>query len=153
MANFRFDKLLKLRETERNEAKNAFLDAQSLRHDAERRLAEIDAQLEAERADTRRAREVGAIGALELQHRQRFRERLLAERAEAHSRLDALAQDAESKRAKLNDAIKEVKILENLKDKTLERELEDAKRRDEKASDDLANQLESVERQRLAKEG
>ena len=95
---------------------------------------------------------MGALDATALQSRQRFRDQLLEKRNVAEETLAALTSEAEEKRAKLNDAIKEVKILENLKDKTLERELEDAKRKDDKATDDLTNQLESIERQRVAKE-
>lgn len=152
MATFRFEKLLKLRETERNDAKNAFLEAESRRRDAQSRLEEIERELIAERDEARRTREMGALDAIALQSRQRFRDQLLEKRNVAEETLAALTSEAEEKRAKLNDAIKEVKILENLKDKTLERELEDAKRKDDKATDDLTNQLESIERQRVAKE-
>ena len=109
-------------------------------------------KLKAERDEARRTREMGALDATALQSRQRFRDQLLEKRNVAEETLAALTSEAEEKRAKLNDAIKEVKILENLKDKTLERELEDAKRKDDKATDDLTNQLESIERQRVAKE-
>ena len=152
MATFRFEKLLKLRETERNDAKNAFLEAESRRRDAQSRLEEIERELIAERDEARRTREMGALDATALQSRQRFRDQLLEKRNVAEETLAALTSEAEEKRAKLNDAIKEVKILENLKDKTLERELENAKRKDDKATDDLTNQLESIERQRVAKE-
>ena len=59
--------------------------------------------------------------------------------------LESLDEELEKKRQELNAAIKEVKILQNLRDKTEEREIEEAKRLTTKAIDELTSQQKAYE--------
>ena len=54
----------------------------------------------------------------------------------------------EEKRRELDEAVKEVKVLKTLKEKTEERRLEEERRRSDKELDEIATQQKMLERQK-----
>lgn len=149
MSKFRFESLLKLRESERDEKKNAFLEAE------ERRLLTIDAlaalkrELEVSQEESRRARAADTpLQSTELRRFQESRIQITEKIQQTQERLDAVTRETESKREELNAALKEVKILQSLKEKTLEHEMEEERRQAAKKLDEIASQQKTQERRR-----
>ena len=146
MGRFRFESLLKLREAARDEKKNAFLEIEDQRRKAFDELAELDAAILCERETSRRSRENVNINEGDLRFAQERRIKLSSKRKQLKAQLDALTRETEKKRQDFNVAVKEVKILQNLKDRTEEREMEEANRRSTKTIDELASQHKTYER-------
>ena len=146
MGKFRFETLLKLREATRDEKKSAFLDAERRRKKASDELVKLDQEISRERETSRHARENIAIPKEELRFSQELRMRLFSKRKESQECLNALIEEVENKRQEFNVAIKEVKILQNLKDKIEDREMEEAKRLATKTMDELTAQHKAHER-------
>ncbi|MGI6401355.1 MAG: flagellar FliJ family protein [Thermoguttaceae bacterium] len=148
MGNFRFESLLKLRTAERDEKKSAFLDAERRRQDASETLDALDKELTRSQDASRRAREAPTLDPAELLRFQAVRIQLTEKRKETLALLQRLTDEVEAKRLELNVAIKEVKILQNLKKKNQERRIVEERRRSEKKLDDLATQQKNLERRR-----
>lgn len=146
-SNFRFESLLKIRENERNKKKNAFLEAQAALQNMQEKVRQCKLRLKANLTALRAQREL-STNADELRRQQRFHTSLLDTVREAELELSYLSELAEQKRNELNEAIKEVKILQALKEKTEERRLEEERRRSDKEVDELTTQQEALERQK-----
>lgn len=143
---FRFDALLKIRENEQNAKKEAFLAAQRRSQDALDSLETLERSLEAERNDSRAFRTGSALDPNALRARQETRRRLLERRDEAQKIYDILAEETEIKREELNEAIKETKILQKLKEKDEERRLDAERKRAQKELDEEAARQKIFER-------
>lgn len=135
---FRFDALLKIRESEQNAKKDAFLAAQRRSREAHEALEALEQALEMERNESRTFRTGAALDPNALRTRQETRRRLLERRDEAQKIYDILAEEAEIKREELNEAVKETKILQKLKEKTEERRLDEERKRAQKELDEQA---------------
>ena len=147
---FRFDALLKIRESEQNAKKDAFLAAQRRAQDALDALETLDQALEAERNESRTFRTGAALDPNALRTRQETRRRLLERRDEAQKLYQILAEETEIKREELNEAIKETKILQKLKEKEEERRLDEKRKRSHKELDEQATRQKIFEqRQRV----
>ena len=146
-SDFRFESLLKIRENERNKKKNAFLEAQTAIQNMRERVDQCKRKLEASQAAIR-AQRASSTNADELCRQQRFHTSLLERLREAELKLSSLSELAEQKRNELNEAIKEVKVLQTLKEKTNERRLEEERRRSDKEVDELTTQQEALDRQK-----
>lgn len=143
---FRFDALLKIRENEQNAKKDAFLAAQRRSQEAFDELETLEQELEAERNESRIYRTGAALDPISLRARQEKRRRLLERRDEAQKLYYILAEEAEIKREELNEAIKETKILQKLKEKSEERLLEEEQKRAQKELDEQAARQKIYER-------
>ena len=143
---FRFDALLKIRENEQNAKKDAFLAAQRRSQEAFDELETLEQELEAERNESRIYRTGAALDPISLRARQEKRRRLLERRDEAKKHYNILAEEAEIKREELNEAIKETKILQKLKEKSEERLLEEEQKRAQKELDEQAARQKIYER-------
>ena len=147
---FRFDALLKIRESEQNAKKDAFLAAQRRAQDALDALETLNQALEAERNESRTFRTGAALDPNALRTRQETRRRLLERRDEAQKLYQILAEETEIKREELNEAIKETKILQKLKEKEEERRLDEKRKRSHKELDEQATRQKIFEqRQRV----
>ena len=153
MGKFRFETLLKLREATRDEKKNALLDAEQRRKNTSDELVKLDQEILRERETLRRARGNDTIPKEELLFSQELRIRLFSKRREIQGRLSALVEEVENKRHEFNAAIREVKILQNLKDKIEDREMEEAKRLAKKTMDELTTSHKARERRQKEDEG
>ncbi len=147
-SKFRFESLLKVRENERNEKKNAFLEAQAAVQKIQERIRQYKIELEANQETIRAQRASSTTNAEELRQQQRFHTLLLDRLQKTTEELITLSELAEQKRNELNEAIKEVKILQTLKEKTEERRLDDERRRSDKEADELTTRQEALERQK-----
>ena len=147
-SKFRFESLLKVRENERNEKKNAFLEAQAAVQKIQERIRQYKEELEANQETIRAQRASSTTNAEELRQQQRFHTLLLDRLQKTTEELITLSELAEQKRNELNEAIKEVKILQTLKEKTEERRLDDERRRSDKEADELTTRQEALERQK-----
>lgn len=145
---FRFDALLKIRENEQNAKKDAFLAAQRRSQEAFDALETLEHALDAERNDSRAFRTGAALDPNALRARQETRRRLLERRDEAQKIYDILVEETEIKREELNEAIKETKILQKLKEKDEERRLDEEKKRTQKELDEEATRQKIFERRR-----
>jgi flagellar FliJ protein len=145
MGKFRFESLLKIREATRDEIKSAFLDVENQRRKASDELAKLNQEIVNEREISRRSRKNAEILKDDLRLSQERRDKLSVKRKQALTILESLDEELEKKRQELNAAIKEVKILQNLRDKTEEREIEEAKRLTTKAIDELTSQQKAYE--------
>lgn len=143
---FRFDALLKIRENEQNVKKEAFLAAERRSQEALETLEALERTLETERDEARTFRTGAALDPTSLRARQDGRRRLLERRDEARKIYDILAEATEIKRQELNEAIKETKILQKLKEKTEERLLEEERKRAQKDLDEQATRQKIYER-------
>jgi flagellar export protein FliJ len=143
---FRFDALLKIRENEQNAKKDAFLAAQQRSQEAFDALETLERALETERNDSRAFRTGAALDPNALRARQETRRRLLERRDEAQKIYDILAEETEIKREELNEAIKETKILQKLKEKDEERRLAEERKRTQKELDEEAARQKIFER-------
>ncbi|MBQ2850966.1 MAG: flagellar FliJ family protein [Thermoguttaceae bacterium] len=143
---FRFDALLKIRESEQNAKKDAFLDAQRRSQEALAALETLERALAAERNKSRIYRTGAALDPASLRARQEERRRLLERRDEAQKIYDILAEETEIKREELNEAIKEAKVLQKLKEKNEERRLEEERKRAQKELDEQATRQKIYER-------
>ena len=145
MGKFRFESLLKIREATRDEIKSAFLDVENQRRKASDELAKLNQEIVNEREISRRSRKNAEILKDDLRLSQERRDKLSVKRKQALTILESLDEELEKKRQELNAAIKEVKILQNLRDKTEEREIEEAKRLTTTAIDELTSQQKAYE--------
>lgn len=143
---FRFDALLKIRESEQNAKKDAFLAAQRRSQEALDALETLEQALEAERNESRNYRTGVALDPVSLRARQEERRRLLERRDEAQKLYDILAEETEIKREELNEAVKETKILQKLKEKNETRLLEEEQKRAQKELDEQATRQKIYER-------
>ena len=143
---FRFDALLKIRENEQNAKKDAFLAAQRRSQDALDLLETLEQALNAERNASRTFRTGAALDPNALRARQETRRRLLERRDEAQKTYVLLAEETEIKREELNEAIKETKILQKLKEKEEERRLDEERKRTQKELDEEAARQKIFER-------
>lgn len=143
---FRFDALLKIRESEQNAKKDAFLAARRRSQEALEALETLEQALEAERNESRIYRTGAALDPIALRARQEERRRLLERRDEAQKLYDILAEETEIKREELNETIKETKILQKLKEKTEARLLEEERKRAQKELDEQATRQKIYER-------
>lgn len=143
---FRFDALLKIRESEQNAKKDAFISAQRRSQEAFATLETLEQTLEAERRESRIYRTGAALDPVSLRARQEKRRRLLERRDEAKKLYDILAAVTEIKREELNEAIKETKILQKLKEKTEARLFEEEQKRAQKELDEQATRQKIYER-------
>lgn len=149
---FRFDALLKIRESEQNAKKDAFLAARQRSQEALDALETLDRALAAERDESRTFRTGAALDPNALRTRQATRRRLLERRDEAQKLYNILAEETEIKREELNEAVKETKILQKLKEKTEERFLEEERKRAQKELDEQATRQKIYERRQHSQE-
>ena len=150
-SKFRFESLLKIRETERNEKKNAFLEAQNAVQEIQAVIDQCKLELASNQETVRNQRSSTILTSDELCQQQRFHNLLLSRLQKLEHKLDSVSEQVEKKRNELDEAIKEVKILQTLKEKTEERRLEEERRRSDKEMDELATQKKMLERQKNLK--
>lgn len=149
---FRFDALLKIREGEQNAKKDAFLAARRRSQEALEALETLERALEAERNESRNYRTGAALDPVALRARQEKRRRLLERRDEAQKLYAILASETEIKRKELNEAIKETKILQKLKEKTEARLLDEEQKRAQKELDEQATRQKIYERRQYSQD-
>ncbi len=147
MAQFRFETLLKIRESERDSKKDEYLDAENRRLACAALLDSLGRELEALQNESRNSR-VGVFNPQLIARNIDYREKIVAKFEETLRSLNSLTEEAERLNQELNEAIKEVKVLENLKEREAERSLDESRRRHNKEMDEIAGRQKELERRR-----
>ncbi len=147
MAQFRFETLLKIRESERDSKKDEYLDAENRRLACAALLDSLRHELEALQNESRSSR-VGAFNPQLIARNNDYREKVAAKYEETSRSLSSLTEETERLNQELNEAIKEVKVLENLKEREEERSLDESRRRHSKEMDEIAGRQKELERRR-----
>ncbi len=147
-AKFRFESLLRIREAEQAEKKEEFLAAQSRLQAARNEFATLERRLRAAQEEAKASRAAGTLDVGALRRRQAYRAALVERLDETARFVQELKNEAEIKRGELNDAIRETKILQKLKEKQENERLEIERRRGQKIADETATRQKIFERQK-----
>ncbi|MDO5308069.1 MAG: flagellar export protein FliJ [Planctomycetia bacterium] len=147
MEQFRFESLLKLRESERDEKKLALVAFQKSLDQASERLASLEAQIKESLAQSRSVRTQATVTAQVLRNRQASHNALLQRRKEALRELQLLQEEFHAKCEELTEVSKEVKALTTLKEKEEARRQEALLKRANKELDDYSIQSHTQKRQ------
>ena len=147
MAKFRFDSLLKIREAERQDKKNALLEAQNELQEIQGRVELCRYELVESQNELRQLYEANSVSPLELQQQRKIHENLRAKYQKLCQGLEKITIKLEERRIELKEAVKEVKTLEMLKEKMEQRQFNQDKHRSNKEIDDLAIQQKNIEMQ------
>lgn len=146
MEKRRLEKLLKIREAERDVKRNALLDVENRLRQTLETLESIEDEIMLNRSDSRAARQSSAINSSQLKRFQSLRDRLSEKKTRFQNELTRLNDERETRRAELYDALKAVKTLQKLKEKNEEREREEENRRAIKTQDETTIRRNSLER-------
>ena len=148
MSKFRFETLLKIRASERDDKKNALLEIRQILTTRAQEVARLEARRDELHEESRRLRrETEFLRSSQLRQIQASRDACIDALARARRLLEEATREEESRRAELDEAVKNVKILENLKEKLEERDKEEERRRSDKETDELTTQKTALERQ------
>lgn len=131
---FRFDTLLKIRENLRNDRRRELSAAERAQEEAAERLAETERLLAANLDRWRQA-----LAAPNAERISRFREhqnRLLERQTAERNELADLNARTEERRALFDEAVRDVRILENLRRKKEEIQAESARKAEQKGNDE-----------------
>ncbi len=145
MAKYRFESLLKIREAESQEKKNALLETQSQLQSTRERLENCLQKITQSQEETRLLYLKNQVTPQELRQQRKFHETLVAQHQAILLEIETLETILEKRRIELQNVVKEVKTLEMLKEKKERRLLEEDKRRTNKELDDLAIQQKTLE--------
>lgn len=153
MSKFRFEGLLKIREAEMHEKQAAFLKVQTLVKEVQQKIEICKQDLYQNQQEIRKRRSnVSSFSTDELLHSRRFHAQLNQNLQFLQQDLEQLLEEEMLKREEFQEAIKEVKTLQILKEKLETRLTEEEKRRTDKEMDALAIQQEMLERLKKAGE-
>lgn len=139
---YRLETLLKLRETTRDERRSDLAQAQRADDILHERQTTIDQQRHELLESTRNSIRPGPVNLEHLVNCQRYDWMLEAEEKVIVEQRQQVAQEIERRRATLVEANREVRILELLKEKQLQRHREEEQRRETILLDEVAIQRE-----------
>ena len=115
--HFRFDTLLKIRENLRDQRRVELSAAERLRDESASRLAESERLLKESRAQWRKAMEGSAPPLDRIARFRNYQDRLLERQKSEQARLTELTAQLDHRRALFEEAVRDVRILENLRRK------------------------------------
>ena len=136
--NRRLDSLIKLRQTDRDEKRTLFASAMRSRDALTARIAELDRSLEELRQEWKALQLSGEATVERLVLYPPRRDYLESQRQALMTELEQLDTEIAVKRAALEESVRQVKVLDKLKARRQEAAEEEARRRDERLSDDQA---------------
>jgi flagellar FliJ protein len=140
MFKFRLATLLKLREAARDERRAQLAQAYQADAILEEQQGQIAQSLADLQAEYRVASAPGEVNVDRLLAAQRHEMLLKAQRQQIQQQREAVAQEIERRRAVLAEANRDVKVLENLRERQLERYREEENRLDIRRLDEVAQQ-------------
>ncbi|MBQ9873856.1 MAG: hypothetical protein IJM30_05285 [Thermoguttaceae bacterium] len=152
MEKFRFESLLKIRESERDEKKSAYLEAQRRVLDSRELVKQRDRALRECQEETRASRIGGNYSADDARNARVFSKRLLDLKDAAERELVLKIEEEERRREEFDLALKECKILQALKEKWEERDSDEERRSADKEMDELATRQKALERQKFVRD-
>jgi flagellar export protein FliJ len=136
---FRLATLLKLHEATRDERRSQLTEALRAEQVVVERIAQLDGELAALRAERLRATRAGATVDIDaLSDGARYEMILKLERQSADQQRQVVAAEADRRRAALVAADREVRVLERLRETQLERHRQEEERRERIRLDELA---------------
>jgi flagellar protein FliJ len=137
---FRLATLLRLREAHRDERRVKLAEAQQAEEIVTKRLATIQNDLQAQNERCQRELRPGQIDVDRLMEFQRYELILKAERQAATEQRNIVSTEVERRREALVSADREVRVLEKLRERQLERHREVEQREETKILDEVGTQ-------------
>jgi flagellar FliJ protein len=137
---FRLATLLKLREATRDERQAELSEAYRADDFLVDRLRQIHGELDDMLAECRKAAGPGTVNIDMLIESQRYEVMLRSYEKQTHEQRKLLAAEIERRREALLAANREVRVLEKLRERQIERHQEEENRRDIKRLDEIAQQ-------------
>jgi flagellar protein FliJ len=137
---FRLSTLQHLRENVRDECRQQLAEAQRAEDILAARIAELDDEIAFIRQHAKTASQVGPINVDRLLDAGRYEMALRAERQSVVAQRETVAQEVQRRRQALVEADREVKSLEKLRERQLERHRHEDSRRESKQLDAIAVQ-------------
>ena len=135
---FRLSTLLRLRETTRDECRTELAQAYRADEIVEREQERLAAELAELENESRSAASPGELDVDRLLETRRYSSVLNAQRKHAAGQRDVIAEEIERRRRKLVEANREVRVLEELRDRQLHRHRDNENRLEIKALDEVA---------------
>ena len=145
---FRLDPLIKIRESERNSAREELRKAESAVREARARLEELDRDLESNLSEWNRTANGATLAVGALVRLRARREHLQKEREQASATLAEFQAEVDRRCAAFGETVKEVRILENLKERKLGEKSESDQRAEQKTQDALSQGAQKEDRDR-----
>jgi flagellar protein FliJ len=137
---FRLATLLRLREAHRDERRVRLAEAQQAEEIVANRLSDIEADLWELNEGSRRDLRPGQIDIDRLMESQRYELILKAERQTANEQRTIVSKEVERRSEALVSADREVRVLEKLRERQLERHREEERRQETKILDEIGVQ-------------
>lgn len=137
---FRLATLLRIRESTRDERREQLAEAYQVDDVLKGQLDAVGRQMEHLKDRRRRIVEPGGVDVDQLVEAQRYELALSAQQHQIERQRQALAEEIERRRQALVEANREVRVLEKLRDKQLEKHRHEQGRRDIKQLDEVAQQ-------------
>jgi flagellar FliJ protein len=134
---FRYETLLKLRRQREDHHKRIVAERVRQLVAARERLSALQGQIAEEEAAIRAGQEPGTVDMQQIIRHRHWLGRLQRQVLEAQGAIRALEDRLAQERAALAEAVKQRKILDNLRERRLERHLQEENRRETNAADDL----------------
>ncbi len=137
---FRLETLRRLRQQARDRQRRALADAVRDVESAGRRLATVTQQVEDASAHTRYDRQQGRLDVVSIRATQLYRGWLEQRLALERTALAQTTADLDTHRAKLGEATKNLKVIENLRDRQWRRYRVEVARQEQAAYDEVGAQ-------------
>jgi len=142
---FRLATLLRLREAARDERRTQLAEAYRVDDVLQQRLSRVREEMDRLREQCRRAAGPGTVDIDRLVESQRYELSLRAQQHQLLRQREALAAEIERRRAALVEANREVRVLENLREKQAARYQQEENRREIKRLDEVAQRRAAQE--------
>ena len=137
---FRLATLLRLREMTRDERRAQLAEAYRVNDVLRSRLEGLDAELQSLRAHRRASAQPGEVNVDRLVEAQRYELTLMVQRQEILSQRETVQAEIQRRRQALAEANREVRVLENLRDKQADEHRREEDRRERKRLDEASLQ-------------
>jgi len=142
---FRLATLLRLREAARDERRTQLAEAYRVDDILQQRLRRVRAEIDQLRAECRRVAGPGTVDIDRLVESQRYELSLRAQQQQLLRQREAVTAEIERRRAALVEANREVRVLENLREKQAARYQQEENRREIKRLDEVAQRRAAQE--------
>ena len=137
---FRLSTLLRLREAARDERRAELAEAYRVDDTLRQQLQRTDQELQSLRAQRRQGMQPGAVDVDRLVESQRYEMTLSAQRLQIVRQRETVQGEIERRRQVLVEANRDVRVLENLRDKQAGQHRQQEERREMKRIDEVAQQ-------------
>ncbi|MGO8688218.1 MAG: flagellar export protein FliJ [Thermoguttaceae bacterium] len=137
---FRLSTLLRLREAARDERRAELAEAYRVDDTLRQQLQRTDQELQSLRAQRRQGMQPGAVDVDRLVESQRYEMTLSAQRLQIVRQRETVQGEIERRRQVLAEANRDLRVLENLRDKQAGQHRQQEERREMKRIDEVAQQ-------------